>query len=83
MPLRCTTPMDSGSTAKNSRDGSLCPSTFKNFMLKHEFRKIGLKKLLFNARKIGRSEERSESVMVVIEDITGKTGQTENVPEDR
>jgi two-component system CheB/CheR fusion protein len=56
---------------------------FENFELEHAFKRIGRKKLLLNARKIGREEGRPESIMLAIEDITEKAGWKENIPTDR
>jgi two-component system CheB/CheR fusion protein len=47
-------------------------NTFENYSVEHDFRNIGPKKLLLNARKISKTGTQSELILLAIEDITEK-----------
>jgi two-component system CheB/CheR fusion protein len=50
---------------------------FNDFAVEHKFPKIGLKKMLLNARRIYEADMKTERILLAIEDITGREGRTE------
>ncbi len=45
---------------------------FNDFVVEHKFPKIGHRKMLLNARRVYKAEEKTERILLAIEDITDK-----------
>jgi two-component system CheB/CheR fusion protein len=48
---------------------------FNGYLVEHKFPKIGHKKMILNARRIYESDEKSERILLAIEDITGANAE--------
>jgi hypothetical protein len=52
-------------TFPTARDGALAE-------IEHEFPKIGRRKILFHARRLHQASQRTQLMIVLMEDVTGK-----------
>jgi two-component system CheB/CheR fusion protein len=48
---------------------------FNGYLVEHKFPKIGHKKMILNARRIYESDEKTERILLAIEDITGANAE--------
>lgn len=48
---------------------------FDDFEVDHDFPKIGLRKMILNARRISHENKHEDRILLAIEDITGKIGR--------